>query len=127
MGRKPAAVLTDAELLLMEALWQHGRATVTDVLEELPEPRPTYNSVQTRLNILTDKGYAVREERGRAFAYRAAVKRDRVISSAVNHLVSRFFAKGSLLALRLIADEPMTDAELSELEEAISKRARKRK
>jgi len=126
MGRKPASGLTDSELLLMEALWRKKRATVTEVLGQLPEPRPTYNSVQTRLNILADKGLAMREESGRAIVYRPAIERERVVSSAVSQLVTRFFSTGSVLALRLIADEKMTDAELAQLEAAIAKKTRKR-
>lgn len=110
----------------MEALWRKKRATVGDVLEALPEPRPGYNSVQTRLNILADKGYVKREERGRAFLYKPAVERERIVSSAVNHLVGRFFNRGSLLALRLIENERMSEAELAQLEHAIAKRARKK-
>lgn len=110
----------------MEALWHKKRATVAEVLELLPQPRPTYNSVQTRLNILADKGLARRDEQGRAIVYRPAVERDRVVSSAVKQLVSRFFDTGSMLALRLIAEEKMTNAELAQLEAAIAKKTRKR-
>ena len=126
MGRKRASGLTDSELLLMEALWSKKRATVAEVLERLPQPRPTYNSVQTRLNILAEKGLAKREERGRAFVYRPAVERDHVVSSAVSQLVKRFFDTGSMLALRLIDEEKMTPRELAQLEAAIARRARKR-
>src|SRR5579864_4654566 len=119
MGRRRAAGLTDAELLLMKALWRKKRATVAEVLEQLPAPRPSYNSVQTRLNILADKGLARRDDKGRAVVYRPAVERDRIVSSAVKQLVSRFFDTGSMLALRLIDREKMTDAELAQLEAAI--------
>ena len=102
MGRKRAAILTDAELALMDILWRMNRATVAEVLEALSAPVPGYTSVQTRLNILVDKGYAKRKLDGRALVYGPAVERERVVSSAVDHLVSRFFMKGSALALQLI-------------------------
>ncbi len=126
MGRKRASALTDAELLLMEALWSKKRATVAEVREQLPPPRPSYNSVQTRLNILADKGLARRDEHGRAIIYRPAVERERVVSSAVKQLVSRFFDTGSMLALRVIDEEKMTDSELAQLEAAIVKKTRTR-
>ena len=126
MGRKAAVTFTDAELQLMEILWRTKRATVADVLEALPSPTPSYNSVQTRLNILTEKHYAKRRQLGRAFVYQPLVQREKAVSLAVRHLVSRFFNKGSLLALRLISEEPMSPEELDQLERAIERRVRKR-
>jgi predicted transcriptional regulator len=125
MGRKRAAILTDAELALMDILWRMNRATVAEVLEALSAPAPGYTSVQTRLNILVDKGYAKRKLDGRALVYGPAVERERVVSSAVDHLVSRFFMKGSALALQLISDEPMSAQELAQLEAAIAKKAKR--
>lgn len=126
MARKPAAALTDAELALMEVLWRTGKASVADVLEALPQPRPQYNSVQTRLNILVEKRYAKRLAHGRAFLYLPVVERDHVVSHAVKNLLVRFFGKGSALALRVISDEPMSEAEIVALKSAIARKAKKK-
>jgi predicted transcriptional regulator len=122
MGRRRAAALTDAELSLMEILWSQGPSTVGDVMRLLPAPQPSYNSIQTRLNILENKGYATRTFAGRAFRYRSAIDREHVLSSAVSRLVSRFFHSGSALALRLIADHDFSQDELGALEAAIAKK-----
>jgi predicted transcriptional regulator len=120
MGRRPAAALTDSELALMEVLWSAGSATVGEVLEALPQPRPSYNSIQTRLNILEAKGYAKRSMVSRPFRYRPRVEREQVLASAVSRLVSRFFPKGSALALRLLTDQSFSEDELRQLEAAIA-------
>jgi len=125
MGRRRATTLTDSELVLMEILWSTGSATVGEVLQTLREPRPSYNSVQTRLNILETKGYAKRNTVGRAFRYSARIDREHVLTSAVNRLVSRFFPKGSALALHLLADESFSEDELRDLEMAIAAKRRK--
>jgi BlaI family penicillinase repressor len=122
MGRRRSTAMTDAELALMETLWRLGPATVGEVLGSLPEPKPSYNSVQTRLNILEDKGYAKRSTSGRAHRYRAAIARDRVLASAVSRLISRFFPGSSALALSLVKSESFSEEELSQLELAIAQK-----
>lgn len=124
MGRKKSNSLTDAELSLMHILWRLGSATVADVWRSLPGTRPSYNSIQTRLNILHEKGYAKRASGGRAFRYSAAVERDEVIRSSLRRLLSRLFIPKSALALRLLADEQFTNSELRELQAAIARKRR---
>ncbi|HEY6340752.1 MAG TPA: BlaI/MecI/CopY family transcriptional regulator [Bryobacteraceae bacterium] len=45
-GAKQAR-LTKLELQILEALWAHGKASVREILETFPEPRPAYTTIQT--------------------------------------------------------------------------------
>ncbi len=120
MPRKKSLTLTDAELRLMDVLWQKGRATVADVTEALPPPPLAYNTVLTTMRILEQKGYVDHEEEGRAYVYRPLVQRDDAAKSAVGQLVSRFFGnKSSALALRLIEEARPSDEELARLKRLI--------
>ena len=47
--------LTKAELRLMNILWDKGEATVCDLVEVLPEPKPAYTTVLTVMQVLTKK------------------------------------------------------------------------
>jgi len=61
---KKSPTLTEAELRLMEVLWQVGPATVHQVLEALPAKLPlAYNSVLTTIRILEKKGLRAARER----------------------------------------------------------------
>ena len=62
MPRTQSETLTAAELRLMDILWEKGEATVTEVMEALPQDPPlAYNTVLTTLRILERKGYVLRQ------------------------------------------------------------------
>ena len=120
MARKPSKTLTEAELRLMDVLWQRGQATVAEVTAALPPPPIAYNSVLTTMRILEQKGYVAHEEAGRAFIYRPLVEREAAAQNAVGHLISRFFDNSAgALALRLIETERPSKDELTRLKALI--------
>jgi len=80
MAGKGLPTLTDAELQLMNVLWDNGSGTVIDVVKALPADKPLgYSSVTTSLRALESKGYARHEKRGAARIYFPAVNRARLI------------------------------------------------
>jgi BlaI family penicillinase repressor len=121
MSRKRSSALTDGELRLMQVLWKKGRATVGDVWQGLHGSRkPAYNSVQTLLRILEDKGYVRHEKEGRAFVYVPAVAKAEACESAISRLVGQFFdGNAGLLALNLVERGDVDDQELSRLKQVI--------
>lgn len=122
MARKRSKTLTEAELRLMDVLWEKERATVAEVTAALPPPPIAYNSVLTTMRILEQKGYVAHEEAGRAFVYRPLVPREAAAQNAVGHLLSRFFENSSAsLALRLIEAERPSDDELARLKALIDR------
>jgi len=54
--------LTKLELRILEALWSYGKASIREIQEAFPEPRPAYTTVQTIVYRLEAKG-AVRRVR----------------------------------------------------------------
>ena len=122
MARKKSSTLTEAELRLMEVLWQKRRATVAEVTEALPPPPLAYNTVLTTMRILEQKGYVRHQEEGRAYVYEPLVERDDAAKSAVGHLLQRFFGnKSAALALRLVEEERPSNEELRRLKALIEK------
>jgi len=121
VARKRSPGLTDAELRLIEVLWEKGAATVSEVVESLPKNVPlAYSTVLTTLRILENKGYLRHTKDGRAFVYRPVVGREQACQSAVAHLLRRFF-EGSpeLLVLNLIKGKKIDAAELTRLRKRI--------
>ena len=121
MPRKASVTLTEGEQRLMEVIWRRRHATVAQVLEQLPEDeRPAFNTVQTLLRILEQKGYLRHEEAGRAFVYYPVVARVEATRAAVKQLLARFFDNSAeLLTVRLLEDEQLGDAELERLRKMI--------
>ena len=117
MARKKSPHFTDAELRLMEVLWNKGSATVTDVLEGLKtKPALAYSTVITTLRILETKGYVSHTKEGRAFTYQPLIGRDEARQSALTHLLQRLF-EGSpeLLVTSLFEDRKISAAEMKRL------------
>lgn len=117
MPRKRSATLTEAEQRLMEILWDQGRATVAQVREALPKKnRPAFNTVQTLLRILEQKGIVRHEAVGHAFVYSPLVERVDASRAAVKNLLMRFFDNSAaLLTVRLLEDEQLSEQELERL------------
>lgn len=127
MARKKSPNLTEAELRLMDVLWEKGAATVSEVAESLPKELDlAYNTVLTTLRILEEKGYVehTKAKEGRAFVYTALVGRDEAGRSAVRYLVSRFFRNSpELLVLNLLADEGLSEKELGRIRNLLAEDA----
>jgi len=121
MPRTPSQNLTDAELRLMDALWEIGSGTVSDVAAVLDVPL-AYSSVLTTLRILEKKGYLAHEKEGRAFVYRPLVGREQARQNAVAHLLHRFFQNSpELLMLDLIGDGKVKADELARIKARIER------
>ena len=127
MARKKSLNLTDAELRLMDVVWEKGSATVGEVADALPkELGLAYNTVLTTLRILEEKGYLehTKAAEGRAFVYRAVVGRNEAGRNAVRYLVSRFFRNSpELLVLNLLEDENLDAAELARIRQLLAEEA----
>ena len=121
MARKKSSNLTDAELRLMEVLWQQGAATVSGVVDKLPKSIPlAYSTVLTTLRILENKGYLRHSKEGRAFVYRPIVGRQQARENAITHLLRRFFENSpELLMLNLIQGKKIDARELARLRKRI--------
>ena len=121
MARKKSSTLTDAELRLMEVLWEKGAATVGEVVEALPKRSPlAYSTVLTTLRILEQKGYARHGRRGRAFVYRPLIDRKQARRSAIRYVLSRFFQNSpELLLVNILEDEKLDASDLERLRKMI--------
>lgn len=128
MPRKRSPVLTDHELRLMEVLWQRQRATVADVVEDLPPPPLAYSTVLTTMRTLEQKGYITHEEEGRAYVYAPLIERSDAAKSAMRHLLDRFFGNSpGALAVTLLNDAPLSDEDIAQIERTIARKGKPRK
>jgi predicted transcriptional regulator len=116
VARKKSLNLTEAELRLMDVVWNKGAVTVGEVAASLTgEPILAYNTILTTLRILEQKGYVrhTNPREGRAFIYRAVVGRKQASRNALRHLVRGFFANSpELLVLNLLDDGDLSQREL---------------
>jgi predicted transcriptional regulator len=112
LARNKSATLTEAELRIMNVLWDKGPATVHEVLQALPsKPNLAYNSVLTIIRILETKGYVKHVKDKRAHIYMSKIDREDATRFEVRHLVSRFFGNSHERLLLNILEGSSIDAE----------------
>jgi predicted transcriptional regulator len=116
MSLRPARDdLGKRERQIMDIVYRRGRASVQEVLADLPDP-PSYSSVRAMLRYLEDKGHLRHEAEGPRYFYLPTVAREAVRGSALGHVVRTFF-DGSVSAAvaALLESRPLTDDEHARL------------
>lgn len=112
---------TDAELEILNVLWDLGPSTVRDVQERLDEARPTgYTTVLKLLQIMHGKGLVERDESRRAHVYRAADSREVTQRHLVRDLLQRGFGgSAETLVLRALEARGSSPAELERIRDLL--------
>ncbi|HEX6804791.1 MAG TPA: BlaI/MecI/CopY family transcriptional regulator [Terriglobales bacterium] len=123
MPPRPSPTLTEAELRIMEVLWDKRSATVQQVLDWLPaKPALAYNSVLTTVRILEKKGYVEHVKDGRAHVYQPLLGRKDAQRSEVRRLVGRFFENShEELALNILEERGLDAEELQRLRDLLER------
>jgi BlaI family penicillinase repressor len=112
------------ELEILKILWELGPASVREVHERMcPGGELAYNTVQTLLRIMDDKGLVKHELRGRTFVYKPKHTRERETSRL---LESVFDGALDQFVVSLLKSSKVTAGELKKLERIIAD-ARRRK
>ena len=121
MPPSKSATLTEAELRLMDVLWQRGPSTVQQVQDALPKKSPlAYYSVLTTIRVLEKKGYLRHIKDGRAHVYRALIERADASRSEIRHLAHRFFKNShEMLVLNILQDRGVDAEELTRLRQLL--------
>jgi predicted transcriptional regulator len=117
MARTPSPRPTDAELAILQVLWQLGPSTVRAVHAELGRVAGTgYTTVLKTMQIMFEKGLLERDTSQRAHVYTPARPAEEVRRSLVHDLAERAF-EGSVarLVLQALSDERASAEELTEI------------
>lgn len=121
MPPKQSVTLTEAELRIMDVLWQQGSGTVQQVVDWIPSSL-AYNSVLTTIRILERKGYVEHVKDGRAHVYAPVIGREEASRSEIRHLVGRFFRNSrEALILNILRDEAIDGEELKRLRKMLER------
>jgi predicted transcriptional regulator len=110
---RTAPELTRRERQVMNILHRRGPSTVTEIMDELPDP-PTYSAVRSILRILGEKDVVRYREDGPRYVYLPAASTERSQETAVQHMVDTYFAGSTEQAVTALLR--LTDADISETE-----------
>ena len=122
--------VTEAELALLQALWDHGPATIRQLVERVYQQSGTsvYGTVQKLLDRLEAKGCVARDRGGPVHVFRAAIDRDELIGRRLR-AVADSLCGGSLspLLTHLVEGRGLSEKERRELRALVDKLDRKRR
>ena len=115
---------TTRELEILKILWEQGPASVRTVYRQLSAAKDlAYNTVQTLLRIMEDKGLVSHHAEGRTFVYTPCYSRD---ESAVRFLDRVFDGAADQLVQSLLRSEKIAPEELDRLHTMILQARRER-
>ncbi len=84
--------LTKAEEQIMQVVWNLGKGFVKDVIDQLPEPKPAYNTVSTIIRILETKGFIDHKAFGKSHRYFPIISKEEYKSFATDKLLNGYFS-----------------------------------
>ena len=124
----PRPRLTRLELQILEALWAQGRASIREIQEAFPEPRPAYTTIQTTVYRLESKG-AVRRVRkiSNAHIFEPLVARDVARHRLLDDILSLFGGRAQPMMAQLAEAGKLTLDDVRELEKTIKTIEREQK
>lgn len=108
--------LAKREEQIMQVLWDRGPSFVKEIVEELPDPKPHYNSVSTMVRILENKGFIDHKAFGKSHQYFAKVEKETYQGKAVKDLVGNFFNNSySDMVAYFAKEEKISEEELKDI------------
>jgi BlaI family transcriptional regulator, penicillinase repressor len=108
--------LAKREEQIMQAFWDLGRSFIKEIIPQLPDPKPHYNSVATMVKILEEKGFLGHESVGNVYQYYPIVSREEYQQHAMKDIVSQYFDNSYPRMLAFFAKQQnLSEAELNEI------------
>ena len=114
--------LAKREEQIMQVFWTLGKAFIKEVIPEMPEPKPHYNSLATMVKILEDKGFLGHETFGNMFQYFPIISKEQYQKHAMKDIVSQYFDNSYSNMLAYFAKEQkISEQELTDIIDIIKK------
>ncbi|MDN5287048.1 MAG: BlaI/MecI/CopY family transcriptional regulator [Mucilaginibacter sp.] len=110
--------LTKAEEQIMQILWQLKEAIVKDIIDQIPDPKPAYNTVSTVVRVLEGKGFIDHKAYGNSHVYFPLVSDDQYKKFTFDKMMKNYFSNSYQSLVSFIVDEKKLD--IKELDELTS-------
>jgi len=107
---------TDAELEILNILWQDEPKTVREVHDLLKAKEVGYTTILKQLQVMKEKGLVRRDESKRSHNYYAAISQEQAQISMLDHILDKVFnGSKSALFMRALSAKPSTKEEIAEI------------
>ena len=112
----------------MQIIWKLKQGFAQDIIREVPEPKPPYNTTLSVVKSLERKGYVGHETFGKANRYYPLISKEDYSHSLLGRVVSNYFNNSlSSLVSAFTADHSISEKELEELERLVESAKRSNK
>lgn len=98
MSKQQVDKLTKAEEDIMQYIWDMGRCTVSEIIEQMPGEKPPHSSISSIVRILEKKGFVDHKAYGRTYEYFPIVTKDEYTKKSLGKLINDYF-EGSVTSL----------------------------
>ncbi len=117
-NRKP----TDSEMEILDVLWNKASATVREVHEELSKHKDAgYTTTLKLMQIMHEKKLLHRNDNQKTHIYQPAISRESVQQQSLRSMIAGLFSGSSTgLVIQALGQQPVSEAELDEIEKYIS-------
>jgi len=120
--------LTKLESRILEALWDRGNASIREIQETFPEPRPAYTTIQTTVYRMEAKGTVRRMRKvSNAHIFEPLVARDVARHRLLDEILSLFGGRAQPMMAQLAEAGKLTREDIRELEKVVDKLEKERK
>jgi BlaI family transcriptional regulator, penicillinase repressor len=120
--------LTHAEEQIMQVLWELEKGFVNDIMIQLPDPKPAYNTVSTIVRILEQKGFIAHKAYGRTHEYYPLVNKDEYSREYLNNFTQNYFSNSyKALASFFANTENLSIRELEEIKVLVEEQIKNHK
>jgi predicted transcriptional regulator len=109
--------LTKAEEQIMQILWKIQKGFVHDILEQIPEPKPAYNTVSTIVRILEKKDFVGHKAYGKSHEYYPLISKKDYTKSFFKHFMKNYFSNSPREFVSFFAKNEKLD--INDLEEML--------
>ena len=108
--------LTNREEEIMELFWEKGSLFVKEIIDQLAEPKPHYNTISTIVRGLEEKGFVGHEQFGNTYRYLAIISREEFSRNTIKNMVSKYFNTSYASVVSMFVEEQkITMEEIQEL------------
>ncbi|MCA0932423.1 BlaI/MecI/CopY family transcriptional regulator [Lutimonas saemankumensis] len=110
--------LTNKEEEIMRVLWNLKKAFVKEIVAELPEPKPHYNTISTIVRNMEEKGFINHSAFGKSHQYYPAISQEDYKKTFMHKTIQHYFENSYKNVVSFFAKEEKIS--VSELKEIIS-------
>lgn len=112
--------LTKTEEKIMQILWKIRKGFVKDVIDEMPEPKPPYNTISSLIRILVKKEFVGHKAYGKTYEYFPVISKLAYRKFTFTNFVANYFegAPENVVSF-MVNEEQLSPEEIQKIQELL--------